>query len=75
MGFKLFFRFRSRTHGINEELGRHNTRNSSKACFFCGCECESIEHVLWECSEYSSIRKEFIRNLDGFLQHDSHLKS
>ena len=44
--------------------------------FFCEqCECESVEHVLWECSEYSSIRKEFIKNLDGFLQYDFHLKS
>ena len=34
MGSKLLFRFRSGTHGLNEELGRHNTRNSSKACFF-----------------------------------------
>ena len=25
--------------------------------------------------EYSSIRKEFIRNLDGFLENDFHLKS
>ena len=43
--------------------------------FFCECECKSVEHVLWECSEYSSIRKEFIGNLDGFLQNDFHLKS
>ena len=49
MGSKLLFRFRSGTHGLNEELGRHITRNSIKACFFfCECECESIEHVLWE---------------------------
>ena len=33
MGSKLLFRFRSGTHGLNEELGRHSTRNSSKACF------------------------------------------
>ena len=59
MGSKLLFRFRSGTHGLNEELGRHSSRNSSKACVFCECECESVEHVLWECSEYSSIRKEF----------------
>ena len=75
MGSKLLFRFRSGTHGLIEELGRHSSRNSSKACFFCECECESVEHVLWECSEYSSIRKEFIGNLDGFLQNDFHLKS
>ena len=34
MGSKVLFRFRSGTNGLNEELGRHNTRNSSKACFF-----------------------------------------
>ena len=34
MGSKPLFRFRSGTHGLNEELGRHSTRNSSKACFF-----------------------------------------
>ena len=71
MGSKLLFRFRSGTHGLNEELGRHNTRNNSKACFFfCEYEYESLEHILWECLEYSSIHKEFIRNLDGFLQNE-----
>ena len=34
MGSKLLFRFRSGTHGLNEELGRHSSRNSSEACFF-----------------------------------------
>ena len=34
MGSKLLFRFRSGTHGLNEELGRHSSKNSSKACFF-----------------------------------------
>ena len=34
MGSKLLFRFRSGTHGLNEGLGRHSIRNSSKACFF-----------------------------------------
>ena len=46
MGSKLLFRFRSGTHGLNEELGRHITRNDSKACVFCNCDCESVEHVL-----------------------------
>ena len=77
MGSKLLsYRFRSGIHGLNEELGRHSSRNSSKAYFFfCECECESVEHVLWECSEYSSIHKEFIKNLVVFLQNDFHLKS
>ena len=34
MGSKLLFRFRSGTNGLIEELGRHSTRNSSKALFF-----------------------------------------
>ena len=34
MGSKLLFRFRSGTHGLNEELGRHSSRKSSKAQFF-----------------------------------------
>ena len=46
-----------------------------KLVFFCECECESIEHVLWECSEYSSIRKECIRNLHGILKNNFYLKS
>ena len=37
--------------------------------------CESVEHVLWECSEYIDICEEFIRNLDGILQNDFHLRS
>ena len=32
MGSKPLFRFRSGTHGLNEELGRHITRNISKTC-------------------------------------------
>ena len=33
MGSKLLFRFRSGTHGLNEELGRHTTRNIKLAFF------------------------------------------
>ena len=36
---------------------------------------ESVEHVFWERSEYSSILKEFITNLDEFLQNNFHLNS
>ena len=76
MGSKLLFRFRLGTHGLNEKLGRQNTRNSSKACSFVSVSASpSVKHVLWECSEYSSIHKEFIKDLDGFLQNDFHLKS
>ena len=34
MGSKLLFRFRSGTNGLNEELGRHNTRTVVKLAFF-----------------------------------------
>ena len=52
---------------MNEELhvGRNSTRDSSLKLFFCECKCKSVELVLWACSEYSNIRKEFIRNFDG----------
>ena len=71
MGSKLLFRFRSGT-----QLGRHSTRkNSSKACVFCECECEPVEHVLWECSKYSSICKEFISKFDGTVHNNFYLKS
>ena len=43
MGSKLLFRFRSGIHGLNKELGRHSTRNISKACVFCNCDCESVD--------------------------------
>ena len=66
MGSKLLFRFRSGNHGLNEELGRHIVPSRS--------ECGSVEHVLWEYSEYSSIHKELIRNFDGNLQNDFHPK-
>ena len=31
---KLLFRFRSETCVLNEELGRHSSRNSNEACIF-----------------------------------------
>ena len=39
--------FRSGTHGLNEELGRHRGREGMKECDFCGNVCESVSHVLW----------------------------
>ena len=75
MGSKLLFRFRSGTHGLNKELGRHITRNVSKACVFCNCDCESVEHVLWECPAYSNNRSVFINSLSKILCNDFHLMS
>ena len=51
--------FWSGTHGLNEELGRHRGREGNKECVLCGNECESVSHVLWECSAY---RADFLLN-------------
>ena len=55
-GSRLLFKFRSGTHGLNEELGRHRGREGKTECSLCGDECENVSHVLWECSAYSSTR-------------------
>ena len=41
-GTRLLFKFRSGTHGLNEELGRQREREGKKECVLCGGEC----HVL-----------------------------
>ena len=58
-GTRLLFKFRSGTHGLNEELGRHRGREGKVECSICGAECESVVHVLWECPAYSSCREGF----------------
>ena len=55
-GARLSFKFRS---GVNEELGRHSDRDGRVECTLCGAECESVVHVLWECSSYSTCRDSF----------------
>ena len=59
--------FRSGTNGINEELGRHRGREGNKECELCGNECESVSHVLWECSAYSNSRADFLLKLQEKL--------
>ena len=41
-GIRLLFKFRSGTHGLNEELGRHRGRNGRTECVLCGDVCESV---------------------------------
>ena len=36
VGSKLLFKFRSGTHGLNEELGRHSGREGKTECSLCG---------------------------------------
>ena len=75
-GSRLLFKFRSGTHGLYEELGRHRGRDGNKGCVFCGNECESVSHVLWECSAYSNSRADFLLKLqeklgNGFERFDA----
>ena len=41
-GTRLLLKFRSGTHGLNEELGRHRGREGKSECALCGTECESV---------------------------------
>ena len=50
--------------GLNEELKRHRGREGKLECALCGAECESVVHVLWECSAYSSSRASFLLKLE-----------
>ena len=47
-GTRLLSKFRSGTHGLNGELGRHRGRNGRSECVLCGDEYESVVHVLWQ---------------------------
>ena len=66
-GARLLFKFRSGTHGLNEELGRHSDRDGRVECTLCGAECESVVHVLWECSSYNACRDNFQEALKQLL--------
>ena len=69
-GSRLLFKFRSGTHDLNEELGRHRGREGKTECSLCGNECENVSHVLWECSAYSSTRASFMKKFQEFLEDD-----
>ena len=74
-GTRLLFKFRSGTHGLNEELGRHRAGRS--VC--CVMQCESVSYVLWDCPAYVSIRSAFMlelrRELGDRFEHFQSLDS
>ena len=78
-GTRLLFKFRSGTHGLNEELGRHRGREGRKECLLCDAECESVSHVLWDFPAYVGIRSAFMlelrRELGDRFEHFQSLDS
>ena len=66
-GFRLMFKFRSGTHGLNEDLGRQRGREGRKECLLCDDECESVSHVLWDCLVYNTLRNDFMCKLQELL--------
>ena len=66
-GSRLMFKFRSGTHGLNEELGRHRGREGREECLLCDDECESVSHVLWDCPVYNTLRNDFLCKLQELL--------
>ena len=67
-GTRLPFKFRSGTHSLNDELGRHRGRNGRTECILCGDECESVVHILWECPVYKDKRDGFMVILRDILE-------
>ena len=49
-GIRFIFKFRSGTHGLNEEFGRYRGREIKMECYLCGNECENVIHML--CGSY-----------------------
>ena len=64
------FKFRSGTHGLNEELGRHRGKEGKMEWSLCGNKCENVSRVLWECSAYSSTRASFMKKFQELLEDD-----
>ena len=41
----------------------------------CGCKCDSVVHVLWECPAYKDSREEFMVKLRATLGEALRLRS
>ena len=68
---RLFLKFRSSTHGLFEELGRHNKRGGSQECPNCRACKESVELVLFECASYDSQSLDFWEYLKTVIPPDA----
>ena len=72
---RLFLKFPSGTHGLLEELGRHDSRHDkgggSQECPNYGACKELVEHVLSESATYDSQRLDFLDYLKTVLPLDA----
>ena len=68
-GSRLILKFRSGTHGLNEELGIHRAKEGRKECLLCDDECESVSHVCGiVCMVYNTLRHDFMFKLQELLR-------
>ena len=68
---RLFLKFRSGTHGLYEELGKHIKRGGSQECpNWWACK-ESVAHVLFECASYDSQTQNFLGYMKQILTHEA----
>ena len=51
---QISLKFRSGTHGLFEELGRHANKGGLQECPNCEACKKLVEHVSFECSSYDS---------------------
>ena len=65
------FKSRSGTHGLFEELGRHDKMGGSQECPYCGACKKSIERVLLECASCDSQRLDFFKYFKTVLPPDA----
>ncbi len=40
---------------VSGKVRGHKGKNDNRQCKLCGEECESVVHVLWQCSVYDTI--------------------
>ena len=68
MGSKLLFRFRSGTHGPNEELSSHSTRNSGEACFFVSVSVSLLSMFYGNAQSIEAFVRNLLENLMGLYR-------
>ena len=68
-GTRLLFEFRSGTHGLNEELGRHRGREGKLECALCAGEYECASAIVSgsKCFCFSAffVRRSYVATLCG----------